>query len=45
MNEGKIIQVMGPAVDVKFTLGHLPSIHNALEVTLAVVPYIMTLIL
>ena len=32
MNEGKIIQVMGPAVDVKFTLGHLPSIHNALEV-------------
>ena len=32
MNEGKIIQVMGPAVDVKFTYGHLPSIHNALEV-------------
>lgn len=32
MNEGKIIQVMGPAVDVKFSLGHLPSIHNALEV-------------
>ena len=32
MNEGKIIQVMGPAVDVKFALGHLPNIHNALEV-------------
>ena len=32
MNEGKIIQVMGPAVDVKFPFGHLPSIHNALEV-------------
>ena len=23
---------MGPAVDVKFALGHLPNIHNALEV-------------
>ncbi len=32
MSEGKIIQIMGPAVDVKFPPGHLPSIHNALEV-------------
>lgn len=32
MNEGKIIQIMGPAVDVKFQHGHLPSIYNALEV-------------
>jgi len=32
MSEGKVIQIMGPAVDVKFPPGHLPSIHNALEV-------------
>lgn len=32
MSEGKVIQIMGPAVDVKFQPGHLPSIHNALEV-------------
>ncbi len=32
MNTGTIIQVMGPAVDVKFTAGHLPSIRHALEV-------------
>lgn len=32
MSEGRIIQIMGPAVDVKFQPGRLPSIHNALEV-------------
>ncbi|MFZ5952846.1 MAG: F0F1 ATP synthase subunit beta [Candidatus Rifleibacteriota bacterium] len=32
MIDGKIIQVSGPAVDVKFPAGQLPSIHNALEV-------------
>lgn len=32
MSEGRIIQIMGPAVDVKFPPGQLPSIHNALEV-------------
>ncbi len=32
MIDGKIIQVSGPAVDVKFPAGRLPSIHNALEV-------------
>lgn len=32
MIDGKIIQIMGPAVDVKFPAGQLPSIHNALEV-------------
>ncbi|GAB4270526.1 MAG: F0F1 ATP synthase subunit beta [Candidatus Rifleibacteriota bacterium] len=32
MNDGRIIQIMGPAVDVKFPAGQLPSIHNALEV-------------
>ncbi|NLI78682.1 MAG: F0F1 ATP synthase subunit beta [Candidatus Riflebacteria bacterium] len=33
MNTGTILQVMGPAVDVKFTSGHLPSMRHALEVT------------
>lgn len=32
MNDGRIIQIMGPAIDVKFPAGQLPSIHNALEV-------------
>jgi len=32
MSEGRIVQIMGPAVDVKFPPGQLPSIHNALEV-------------
>ncbi len=32
MIDGKIIQIMGPAVDIKFPAGQLPSIHNALEV-------------
>ena len=32
MIEGKIIQVIGPTVDVEFPEGHLPAIHNALKV-------------
>ena len=32
MEIGKIIQVMGPVVDVEFESGHLPNIYNALEV-------------
>jgi F-type H+-transporting ATPase subunit beta len=32
MNFGKVIQVMGPSVDVEFEAGHLPLILNALEV-------------
>ena len=28
---GKIVQVMGPVVDVEFTHGKLPSIYNALK--------------
>ena len=32
-NEGKVIQVAGPAVDVQFSDGHLPNIHTALRVT------------
>jgi F-type H+-transporting ATPase subunit beta len=30
---GKVVQVMGPVVDVKFPSGHLPSIYNALKLT------------
>ncbi|MDL2260292.1 F0F1 ATP synthase subunit beta [Deltaproteobacteria bacterium OttesenSCG-928-K17] len=33
MNEGTIIQVIGPVVDVAFAEGHLPNILNALLVT------------
>ena len=32
MSTGKIVQVIGPVVDVEFEAGHLPSIYNALEV-------------
>jgi F-type H+/Na+-transporting ATPase subunit beta len=32
MNRGKIVQVIGPVVDVEFEPGHLPAIYNALEV-------------
>ena len=32
MNKGKIIQVMGPVVDVVFENGELPDIREALEV-------------
>jgi F-type H+-transporting ATPase subunit beta len=32
-NVGKVIQVIGPVVDVEFAQGHLPAIYNALRVT------------
>ena len=32
MNKGRITQVMGPVVDVKFQSGQLPEIYNALKV-------------
>jgi len=32
MSEGKIIQVIGPTVDVEFPEGQLPAIHNALKI-------------
>jgi F-type H+-transporting ATPase subunit beta len=32
-NVGKIVQVIGPVVDVKFAPGNLPEIYNALEIT------------
>jgi F-type H+-transporting ATPase subunit beta len=33
MNDGKIIQVMGPVVDVEFAEGDLPPIFSALQIT------------
>ncbi|HNX67910.1 MAG TPA: F0F1 ATP synthase subunit beta [Candidatus Omnitrophota bacterium] len=35
MISGKVIQVMGPSVDIEFEPGNLPSILNALEIDLA----------
>ncbi len=34
MNKGKVIQVMGPVVDVKFNKGELPPIYNAVKITI-----------
>jgi F-type H+-transporting ATPase subunit beta len=34
MNTGKVIQVIGPVVDVEFSAGVLPHIYDALNVTL-----------
>jgi F-type H+/Na+-transporting ATPase subunit beta len=30
--EGKIVQIIGPVIDVEFPAGHLPNIYNALHV-------------
>lgn len=30
--EGKVIQVIGPVIDVEFASGHLPEIYNALKI-------------
>jgi len=32
MNKGRVLQIMGPVVDVKFESGQLPAIYNALRV-------------
>ena len=32
-NIGKVVQVIGPVLDVQFEAEHLPEIHNALRVT------------
>lgn len=32
MNTGRVVQIMGPVVDVKFDNGHLPEIYNALKI-------------
>ncbi|MBI4424997.1 MAG: F0F1 ATP synthase subunit beta, partial [Elusimicrobia bacterium] len=34
MNIGKLVQVVGPVVDVEFPSGRLPSIYNALKIKL-----------
>ncbi|MFD1020096.1 F0F1 ATP synthase subunit beta [Thalassobacillus hwangdonensis] len=35
MSKGRVIQVMGPVIDVAFEDGHLPDIYNALHVAYA----------
>ena len=35
MSTGKVIQVIGPVVDVEFPPGQLPNIYNAFKVTQA----------
>src|SRR5215472_6986502 len=32
---GKVVQVIGPVLDVQFEPGELPAIYNALKVTIA----------
>jgi F-type H+-transporting ATPase subunit beta len=32
-NDGKVIQVIGPVVDVEYQAGHLPNIYNAIRIT------------
>src|SRR5580693_2286084 len=34
VNVGKIVQVIGPVIDVEFEAGHLPEIYNALQVVI-----------
>jgi F-type H+-transporting ATPase subunit beta len=31
--KGRIVQIIGPVLDVEFESGHLPAIYNALEIT------------
>ena len=31
-NIGKVVQVIGPVLDVEFAAEHLPEIYNALEI-------------
>jgi len=30
--EGRVVEVLGPVVEVEFPQGHLPAIYNALKV-------------
>ena len=32
-NVGKIVQVIGPVLDVEFEAEHLPELYNALDIT------------
>ena len=36
MNKGKVIQVIGPVVDVEFEMGELPKIYNAVRINYTV---------
>jgi F-type H+/Na+-transporting ATPase subunit beta len=31
-NKGRVVQVIGPVLDIEFDAGHLPEIYNALEI-------------
>ena len=35
MNIGKLVQVVGPVIDVEFPSGKLPAINNALKVKMS----------
>ena len=35
MADGKVVQIIGPVVDVEFPEGSMPGIYNALEVELS----------
>ncbi|WP_227394449.1 F0F1 ATP synthase subunit beta [Jeotgalibacillus aurantiacus] len=43
MNKGRVLQVMGPVVDIKFDNGQLPDIYNALTVPTSVEGEVLTL--
>ena len=43
MNEGKLIQIIGPVVDVEFAEGELPEIFTALFITRNLLESIITL--
>ncbi len=32
LNKGRVVQVMGPVVDIQFERGHLPEIYNAIRI-------------
>ena len=35
MAEGKVVQVIGPVVDIRFPAGELPEIHDAIEIAIS----------
>ena len=35
-NIGKVVQVIGPVVDVRFEASHLPAIYNAITSTMTI---------
>jgi len=32
MNQGRVVQIVGPVVDVEFSAGNLPAVYNALKI-------------